>query len=476
MVLCVLSAHLLSQTQSEAGSIYSLLQARNFVAADSAARKFLERSPGNCPVRTMLALALRGEDQPQAAYRSFLETTKLCPQSVPALEGAAELAYSESFPEAEDLLTRLIRLRPAQETAHAMLGAIEARAGNCAASVEQYAQSPTKVGRSSAALRQYGGCLLVLGRATEASDALAQLLSLQDNGPNRKALASAQMQQGKRSEALATLRPLLAPGSSDDAALLLAAQIAEADNNTPQAIAWLRSAIQTNPARIENYLYFAEVSMNHGSYQVGVQFLDLGLRERPGTARLYLARGVLKVQMSSFGDALADFEEAHRLDPSLSFAEAAMGVLFSQKHDLTAALAHFEASAREHPDDPLLQYLLAEALSEVESTDDDKVVRAIAAARKALTLEPSYQAARDLLCVLLLRHGDPRGVVDTAAEATRRDPYDEVALYQALLAERRLKHKDETDDLVRRLQEAKSHNQIAVTKYMLADSNSAATK
>jgi len=51
-----------------------------------------------------------------------------------------------------------------------------------------------------------------------------------------------------------------------------------------------------------------------------------------------LARGVLKEQMAQMDDALNDFEQAHRLDPKLSFAQDAIGMLFSQKHDNAAAL------------------------------------------------------------------------------------------------------------------------------------------
>lgn len=472
LLLASFSGPLLCQTQS-AGSVYTLLEARQFAAAEAAARSLLRRTPDDCSARTMLGLALRGEGQLEAAYNSFTDASKLCPDSVPALEGAAEIAYARNLPAAADLLTRLVRLRPSEETAHAMLGALDARSGDCAASAENYSRSPNLVRRSPAALRQYGGCLELLGRAPEAAETLAKLLALEDNPLNRKALARAQMQAGKRGEALSTLQPLLLKDSQDDVALLLTAQIAEADNDTPQAIVWLRQAMATNPARIENYLYFAEISFNHGSYPVGIEFLNLGLKEKPGTARLYLARGVLEVQMTRLDAALADFEEAHRLDPKLSFAEDAMGVLFSQKHDVTSALALFAGKAREHPDDPLLQYLLAEALSE---GGDEKIVDGIAAARRALLLEPSYQPARDLLCILLVRHGDLDAAVEQADEATRREPYDEVALYQALVAQRRLRHKIETEDLVRRLQQAKNHNQMAVTKYILEDSTAAAGK
>jgi predicted Zn-dependent protease len=148
-----------------------------------------------------------------------------------------------------------------------------------------------------------------------------------------------------------------------------------------------------------------------------------------------------------------------------------MGMLFSQKHDTAAALALFAQQSQLHPNDPLLQYLYAEALSQVENPDQKTTEKAIASAQRAVQLEPSYQPARDLLCVLLLRHNDLAGVIAQAEEAMKRDPYDEVALYQELLAERRLNHGDRTAVLVKQFRDAKAHNQEAKTKYILQEAS-----
>jgi predicted Zn-dependent protease len=211
------------------------------------------------------------------------------------------------------------------------------------------------------------------------------------------------------------------------------------------------------------------MSFNHGAFKVGVDFLTLGIQQLPSEARLYLARGVLEEQMTLMDAALRDFEEAHRLDPQLSFAQDAMGMLFSQKHESAAALDLFEKQSQFHPDDPLLQYLYAEALSQVENPDQKTTEKAIASAQRAVQLEPGYQPARDLLCVLLLRHNDLAGVIAQAEEATKRDPYDEVALYQELLAERKLNHPEKTATLVKQFKDAKAHNQEAKTKYILQE-------
>jgi tetratricopeptide (TPR) repeat protein len=457
------------QPSTQKQEIYNLLAAHRFEQAEQAAAAYLAATPGDCSVNVLLGLALRGEAKLEPAFHAFQTAMSQCPQNLAAVEGAAETAFLLNNPEARSLVTQVIKLRPGDETAYAMLGAIDARAGDCAGAVENYAKAPTRVHESAAALRQYGGCLLSLGRPADAVPLLTRLLALQDNTTNRSARARAQGAAKDRPAALATLQPLLGADGRDSAAFLLAAELAEADNRTPQAVEWFRKAIELNPRNATAYLAFSEMSFNHGAFKVGVDFLTLGIQQLPSEARLYLARGVLEEQMTQMDAALRDFEQAHRLDPQLSFAQDAMGMLFSQKHDNAAALALFAQQSQLHPDDPLLQYLYAEALSQVENPDQKLTEKAIATAQRAVQLEPSYQPARDLLCVLLLRHNDLSGVIAQAEEATKRDPYDEVALYQELLAERKLNHPDRTAVLVKQFKDAKAHNQEAKTKYILQE-------
>jgi tetratricopeptide (TPR) repeat protein len=286
-------------------------------------------------------------------------------------------------------------------------------------------------------------------------------------------LARAQVATKDAPAALATLQPLLTPESQDSSAYLLAAQLAEAGNDTPKAVEWFRKSIELNPRNVNAYLAFAEMSFNHGAFKVGVDFLTLGIGQLPSEARLYLARGVLEEQMTQMDAALSDFQQAHRLDPQLSFAEDAIGMLLSQKHDPAAALALFEKQTQLHPDDPLLQYLYAEALSQSENASEPVIEKAIAAASRSVQLEPTYQPAHDLLCVLLLRHNDLDAVIAQAEEAKKHDPYDEVAIFQELRAEQKLKHTEKIAALIKQLQDAKAHNQQARTKYILEEAQPA---
>lgn len=464
---CLASAA--QQPSSPKQEIYQLLAARQYPQAEQAARAYLKSTPGDCSVSVFLGIALRGESKPEPALKAFTTALRQCPQSLAALEGAAETAFQLNDPQAKSLVSKVIQARPEEEAGYAMLGAIDARAGDCAGAAENYAKAPGSIDRNAPALRQYGKCLLTLGQPAAAVPVLTHLLELEDNSPNRVALAYAEAAAKDPATALSTLQPLLGDTSHDSDAFLLAAQIAESTNDTPQAVEWFRKAIQDDPKNVDAYLNFSVVCFNHGAYKVGEDFIDLGIQQLPSEARLYLARGVFEEQMTQPDAALRDFEEAHRLDPKLSFAEDAIGMLFTQKHDDAKALALFAEQSRLHPNDALLQYLYAEALSEATNADGKLIEKAIQSARRATQLEPNYQPARDLLCVLLLRHNDLQGVVAQAEVATKLNPYDDVAIYQELLAEHRLQHLDKAAVLVKKLELAKAHNQRGLTKYALQE-------
>lgn len=472
LVFLVSQSVLAQAPQAQKQQIYRLLSSQQFPEAEQAATAYLSAHPGDCSVGAMLGIALRSQSKMESAFRAFRTAAKECPQSLAAIEGAAETAYALNKPEAKDFVTRILQLRPSDETAYAMLGAIAFRGGDCAGAVASYAKAPSRVNQSPPALRQYGSCLMALGKPTEAVPVLSQLLSIQDQPQNRIALARAQIAAKDQPAALATLQPLIDSETKDSEVYLLAAQLAEEDNATPKAVEWLRKSIELDPKNVNAYLAFSEISFNHGSFKVGIDFLNLGIQQLPSDARLYLARGVLEEQMTHVDAALQDFEKAHQLNPQLSFAEDAMGMLLSQKHDPAAALALFEQQSRLHPSDPLLQYLYAEALSQTANADEKVMQRSIAAARRAVRLEPTYQPARDLLCVLLLRHNDLEEAIVEAQEAVKRDPYDEAAIYQELLAEHKLNHTAKIAALVKQLQAAKAHNQQAKTKYVLEEARS----
>jgi tetratricopeptide (TPR) repeat protein len=436
------------------------------------ADKILTNHPSDCRVLTLRGIALSREGQMSRAQESFTRVLHACPNSLPALEGAAQIAYSTHSPDAADLLHRILLQRPDDQTSHAMYGSLSFQHGDCHAAIEHFERSPSLVEKSAEAQRERGACLFAEGEQDKALEAFQRIAQQDPSEKNLLQLAFVEWKSKRFEDALATLLPLLGSSLADSKPYGLAAQIAEEMGDTPRAVAWLQAAIVRDPSETANYLRFATISFNHASYQVGIDVVDAGLRRSPDSAKLYLARGVLQVQLSHYDAAVADFEKAHSLAPKLSFVEDAMGMMRSQQHDWAGSLALFEKQAVAHPRDSLLQYLYAEALSHDEGSDS---IKAIAAVKQALALEPDYQPARDLLCSLLLKTNRYGEVIDQAGIALTHDPNDQSALYQEIQAQRRLGNKEALSRLVKRLEELKRQQQVAQAQYSLEDTNTGRT-
>ena len=93
-------------------------------------------------------------------------------------------------------------------------------------------------------------------------------------------------------------KPLLAASSPDVSTMQLAAAAYEASGDTPNAVKILREAIVKDPRDTGLYVDFANLAMTHQSFQAGIDLMNAGLNLEPKAADLYLARGVLYVQLA----------------------------------------------------------------------------------------------------------------------------------------------------------------------------------
>lgn len=461
--------------QTDSGDAQSLareLKTNNYAQVVTDADKILAGHPDDCPVLTLRGIALMRQGHGSDARQSFASALRSCPQFLPALEGAAQIDYANHAPTAAGLLQRILAQLPDDQTSHAMLGALSFQRGDCADAVQHFEESLALIRQSDEAQREYGSCLFAQGDQVKAEDVFRQIVDRNPGEADTLRLAYIQWKSKQLTESLRTLQPLLAAPDASSRTLSLAAQVAEDAGDTPHAVEWLRAAILKAPSNPENYVLFAAVSFNHASYQVGIDVLNVGLKQIPESAKLYLARGVLQVQLSNYPAALGDFRKAHSLDPKLSFVLDAMGMIRSQQHDAAGSLAIFQQQAALYPQDALLQYLYAEALSEADANGSEQNhTKAIAAVKSALKLEPDYQPARDLLCTLLLQSSEYAEVLRQAELALKKDPSDQAALYHEIQAERRLGNKEAVATMVARLNELKKQESTSQTRYLLADSD-----
>src|SRR6266849_1403324 len=207
----------------------------------------------------------------------------------------------------------LLKLRPAHPTAHAMLAVLEFRQRNCTEAVSHFEAAGPLLDSQPDAQNAYGTCLVRLRRFEMATNVFGRALALNPENPRQRQLVAAiQLMAHKPQEAIATLQPLIASGRADAQALELASSAYEEAGDTPEAVSALRQAIILDPHNPNPYIDFANLSMNHQSFQVGINVVSDGISVQPKTASLYLARGVLYVQLADYDKAEADFETAHQ--------------------------------------------------------------------------------------------------------------------------------------------------------------------
>jgi tetratricopeptide (TPR) repeat protein len=169
-------------------------------------------------------------------------------------------------------------------------------------------------------------------------------------------------------------------------------------------------------------------------------------------AALYLARGVLYVQLDDYDKAEADFEEAHELDPNQSLSSAAQGLAAVQQNDLDRALATVQAKLARKPTDAFLLYLQADFLTQKGADPGTPEFQtAMRSARKAVALQPALGGARTVLAKLYLQAGHYQEAVEQCRKALESDPKDQTAVYRLIQALRKTGNNAEIPGLLKRL-------------------------
>ena len=396
----------------------------------------LKRSPRSCALYSLQGMAFSALRQPGEALHSFEHAATLCPMDLAALEGAAQIRYSQKDPKAIPLLERIIRIQPTNQPAHAMLASSLRNAGDCSAALPHYEASREAFVAKSEWMEGRGACLAATGNYVDALNQYQALQEQDPSDPNCYRIAWLQSKNGNNQQAFTTMKPLLAE-ATNPSALSFGSYLAESLGDTPQAVSLLRQAIVLQPDNVQNYIDFANIAFAHKSFPVGISMVNAGLNRLPDAAPLYLARGILKAQTADqTASAIEDFEHAHQLDPKMSLSLDAIGIAKTQQYNDTASRELFEHQAKLSPDDPVLQYLLAEQLSQTSQSNAENLDRAVRAAQKATILDPHYVPARDLLAKLYLRANQPNLAMEQAEKALQDDPTDQEALYQKLVAAR----------------------------------------
>jgi tetratricopeptide (TPR) repeat protein len=426
-----------SYTQDDAiRSITAALRAKQFQEALNLARAARRAAPKEVRILVLEGMALTGLHKDSEALAVLKNAIEISPDYVPAIEAAAEIEYRQGDPKARAHLQRLLALRPGEATAHAMLGALAWKQSDCAGAVSHFSQARAAIATQPDALREFGACLVKMKRPAEAAGVFRQLIDVSPQDRRaRYSLAVSLMDAARFRDAIGALESLAGAGNPDPIALELVSAAHEALGETPQAVAALRQAVLLDPRNPNLYLDFASLSFTHQSFQVGIDMINAGLTQLPDSGALYLARGVLFVQLGDYSRADADFDQAERLDPNRALGSVARGLSQIQQNNLDQALVTVRSQLKVNPKDEFLHYVLAELLSrQGAQAGTPEFQQALAAALEAVRLKPDFVLARDVLSRLYLQAGEVDQAIEQCRLALRDDPADDMALYRLIRA------------------------------------------
>jgi len=446
------------QPQPSLASIQSLIRTHRYDEALQAIDAQLKQTPGDVRLWTLDGITLSMQSKTQKAIDAFDHALKISPKYPAALKGAVELYYRTQDKRAIPLLEEIVTASPEDETAQEMLAVLDERQGHCQASLAHFALSTRAIAAHPGSLEAYGRCLMQQAEYQQAASIFAELAALlPDRSYPKYDLAVALVAAKRAAEALTVLTPLIATDPSDPEILSLASDAYEATGDTPKAVSLLREAIVLAPANAAYYTEFAALCLNHESFQVGIDMINLGLQRIAKDSSLYIARGMLYAQLAQYDQAEADFKTAELLDAGQSLSAYATDLAELQKNNPDSALAQIRAQLKVHPDSPLLLYLLAKLLSNQGADSDQKLFdEATRSATQALRFNPDMTEARDLLATMYTHSGQYGLAVEQCHLALHSNPDDQTAIYHLIIALRHVgqgdRH-DEIHELVRRLAE-----------------------
>lgn len=460
-------------TQSAADRAAAALQNNDYAAALELLRPALQQSSQDPQLWTMQGVAYLGERHPKQALASFRKALAVAPDYLPALHQEAQFEYEAGSIDAIPVLEHILKLRPGDTTSHAMIAVVEYKNGHCAAAIPHFAKSETLIDSQIDGLHAYGSCLVREKQFDRASTIFERALALRPEDPTeRRVLASVELMEPNPQAALATLAPLLT-ASADAPTLALAASAYEDAHDTDRAVSALRQAILLAPKDVSLYLEFAQISLQHSSYQVGVDVLNDGIAEQPDASPLYFARGVLYVNLAQFEQAEADFKKAYALDPNQSLTTAAQGLLAVEQNDLDRALSETRAKLAAKPNDPVLLYLEADILTQKGvapgNADFDK---ALHSAQRAVALRPNLGPAHAVLAKLYLDANKNEQAAQQCRQALAIDPKDQTSLYRLIQALRKAGDTQEVPELLKRLAQLRkqaTHEESQHNRYKLVE-------
>lgn len=456
LVAAMLTALAFSQEASPSALISEALRSGRPEEAIRLAEQWIDTEPADPRPPTLKGIALSQLDRPADAILAFESALAVQPSYLPALQGAAEIEFRLGRPTARPRLERIVALQPGNPTAHAMLGVLAYAARDCVNALEHFERGSAAVEADPETLRQRAECNFNAGRHGAAAADFRRLLDSDSGGPHgRHNLGLALNEAGRHAEAVEVLQiavESVAVPDIDTLRLLAEAQRAALDPEG--ALETLQRGIRLYPRNEGLYLQLAEVCIEHGAYDLGIEITDIGARNVPDSHGILTMRGILLAELGRYEEAEAAFESAIASDPDAKSAMVGLSLTLEKTGRADESLEVLRERAERDPSDAVARFFFAQALIKrgvaTGSPAFDEALEALSVATKNL---PREAPPRIELGKLYLKAGQPERAIPILEEAVALAPADRQATYNLMIALRRVGRGEEASAMASRMRE-----------------------
>lgn len=283
---------------------------KNSDGALAAYSKALQSEPANQTALTNRATLNVALGRLETAEADVKKITQLAPQSLSSSYLQALLNFErKKYPEARDHLQEVFKITPDHMPSILLAGATD----------------------------------YSLGSYKQAESHLARYLSRHPgHSYGRRVLAATQLKQGEADKALETLAPLLAAGTLDVQALVLAGEAYRIKHDPSKAAEYLARATEIDPgnAAIQAQLGFSHLAA--GDSQLAIAELENAASLDSGQHRADILLAMAHLDRKEYDKALAAIDALEKKLKNSALPHTLRGNVFLGKNDLSSARRSFE--------------------------------------------------------------------------------------------------------------------------------------
>jgi tetratricopeptide (TPR) repeat protein len=447
--------------------LQSAVAAHKYEEAISIADRGLSQDPNDPRLWFGRGLALGATGRTRESLSSLDNALRFSPNSLPILRAAAEIAYKAHDFSAKGYLARILDREPLDGVANGMMAVIYCEQADCPHAIDHFEKAGTALTGNTSAEMRYGSCLNRVGRWQEAATLFAQIVQANPGVPELL-YDEALIYYGAKRYAV-TIRLLVSSkkkGKDLNAESLNLLGAAYSDNGQiEESIASYREGLKRYPHFVQNYMDLASLGVQHQSFDMALNVLDLGIYNEPKSAELYTMRGAVRAQVGQNDRATADFESASRVAPSKLYGTVGLGTLLRDSTKLTEAETLLRAALKSSPNDGVLNYLLADVIVRAGAVaGQERFAESRALLKRAVELNPELAPAHAELGKLYLSDNKIEAAIHELESGLEYDATDRMSLYQLVIAYERAGRREDAKRITALLSKEVNADRLAEGK------------